>query len=51
MITYIDVFDEIICLIENGFPDGAMQRWRTLLKYSMIIIFILEYDVGADYEC
>jgi hypothetical protein len=42
MIKYIEVFDEIICLIENGFPDGAMQRWRTLLEYSIIIIFILE---------
>jgi hypothetical protein len=42
MIKYIDVIDEIICLIENGFPDGAMQRWRTLLEFSIIIIFILE---------
>lgn len=42
MIKYIDVFDEIMCLIENGFPDGAMQRWRTFLEYSIIIIFILE---------
>ncbi|MEH7491444.1 DUF5677 domain-containing protein [Neobacillus niacini] len=42
LIKYIDVFDEIICLIENGFPDGAMQRWRTFLEYSIIIIFILE---------
>jgi hypothetical protein len=42
MIKYLEVFDEIICLIENGFPDGAMQRWRTLLEYSIIIIFILE---------
>lgn len=42
MIKYIEVFDEIICLIENGFPDGAMQRWRTMLEYSIIIIFILE---------
>ncbi|WP_160725321.1 DUF5677 domain-containing protein [Bacillus sp. USDA818B3_A] len=41
MIKYIDVFDEIVCLLENGFPDGAMQRWRTLLEYSIIIIFII----------
>lgn len=42
IIKYIDVFDEIICLIENGFPDGAMQRWRIFLEYSIIIIFIIE---------
>ncbi|CEG28734.1 DUF5677 domain-containing protein [Bacillus sp. B-jedd] len=42
MIKYFDVFDEIICLIENGFPDGAMQRWRTLLEYTVIALFILE---------
>jgi hypothetical protein len=42
MIKYIEVFDEIVCLIENGFPDGAMQRWRTFLEYSIIILFILE---------
>lgn len=51
-IKYIDIFDEIICLIENGFPDGAMQRWRTLLEYSIIIIFILEQgeDVAEAYS-
>lgn len=53
MIKYIDVLDEIICLIENGFPDGAMQRWRTLLEYSIIIIFIIEQGeeiAGAYYN-
>lgn len=53
MIKYIDVLDEIICLIENGFPDGAMQCWRTLLEYSIIIIFILEQGeeiAGAYYN-
>lgn len=42
LIKYINVFDEIICLIENGFPDGAMQRWRSLYEYSIIVLFILE---------
>ncbi|MEW9052071.1 MAG: DUF5677 domain-containing protein [Neobacillus sp.] len=52
MIKYIDVFDEIILLIENGFPDGAMQRWRTFLEYSIIILFILEQgeEVAAAYN-
>ena len=42
MIKYRDVFDEIICLVENGFTDGAMQRWRTFYEYSVIIMFILQ---------
>ncbi|MBN1550262.1 hypothetical protein JW979_02285 [bacterium] len=42
MIKYRDVFDEIICLLENGFTDGAMQRWRTFFEYSVIIMFILQ---------
>lgn len=42
MIKYRDILDEIICLVENGFTDGAMQRWRTFFEYSVIIIFILE---------
>ena len=42
MIKYRDVFDEIICLVENGFTDGAMQRWRTFFEYSIIIMFILQ---------
>lgn len=42
MIKYRDVFDEIICLVENGFTDGAMQRWRTFFEYSVIIMFILQ---------
>lgn len=42
MIKYRDVFDEIICLVENGFTDGAMQRWRTFSEYSVIIMFILQ---------
>jgi hypothetical protein len=51
LIKYLEVFDEIICLLENGFPDGAMQRWRTFLEYSIIIIFILEQgeEVAEEY--
>jgi hypothetical protein len=52
LIKYLEVFDEIICLIENGLPDGAMQRWRTFLEYSIIIIFILEQgeEVAEAYD-
>ena len=47
MIKYRDVFDEIICLTENGYTDGAMQRWRTLYEYSVIILFILQQGEGV----
>lgn len=50
MIKYRDILDEIICLVQNGFTDGAMQRWRTFLEYSVIIIFILEQGEEAADE-
>ncbi|MFZ5638561.1 MAG: DUF5677 domain-containing protein [Pseudomonadota bacterium] len=34
------VADEIICLIENGFADGAMARWRTLHEISVVASLI-----------
>jgi Family of unknown function (DUF5677) len=30
------VTDEIICLLENGFADGAMARWRTLHEIGVV---------------
>lgn len=36
---------EIITLLENGFADGAMARWRTLYEVSIVFIFITE---GGD---
>lgn len=38
------VADEIICLIENGFAEGAMARWRTLHELSVIAILISDGD-------
>lgn len=38
------VSDEIICLMENGFADGAMARWRTLHEISIVAILISEGD-------
>jgi len=38
------VMDEIICLLENGFADGAMARWRTLYELSVVAILIAEGD-------
>jgi hypothetical protein len=30
------VTDEIFCLLENGFADGAMARWRTLHEIAVV---------------
>lgn len=38
------VADEIICLIENGFADGAMARWRTLHELSVVATLISNGD-------
>ena len=37
------VADEILCLLENGFADGAMGRWRTLHEISVVAAVILQY--------
>lgn len=34
------IADEIICLMENGFADAAMARWRTLHEISVVAILI-----------
>jgi len=34
------VTDEIICLLENGFADGAMARWRTLHEIAVVAAVI-----------
>lgn len=33
-------FDEIVCLLANGFADGAMARWRTLHEIAVVAMFI-----------
>ena len=38
------VSDEIICLLENGFADGAMARWRTLHEISVAASLIADGD-------
>ena len=38
------VSDEIICLMENGFADGAMARWRTLHELSVVAAMITNGD-------
>src|SRR5579863_8404617 len=37
------VTDEIICLMENGFADGAMARWRTLHEIAVVAAVISQH--------
>jgi hypothetical protein len=37
---------EILTLIENGLPDGAYARWRTLYELSVVAYFI--HQAGDD---
>jgi Family of unknown function (DUF5677) len=37
------VTDEIICLLENGFADGAMARWRTLHEITVVAAVIAQH--------
>lgn len=34
------IYAEILCLIKNGYADGAYARWRTLYEIMIIISFI-----------
>jgi len=34
------VADEIICLLESGFADGAMARWRTLHEIAAVAFLL-----------
>lgn len=38
------VANEIICLMENGFADGALARWRTLYELSVVATIIADGD-------
>lgn len=45
------VTDEIICLLENGFADGAMARWRTLHEIGVVAAVISRHgeDIAKRY--
>jgi len=42
---------EIICLLENGFADGAMARWRTLHEIGVVAAVIAKHgkDIAERY--
>ena len=35
---------EIVCLLQGGFPDGALGRWRTLHEVAVIASFLGAQD-------
>jgi hypothetical protein len=34
------IAEEVICLLQSGFADGAMARWRTLHEIAVIALFV-----------
>jgi hypothetical protein len=43
LVRACQVTDEIVCLLENGFADGAMARWRTLHEIAVVAAVISEH--------
>jgi len=43
LVRACQVTDEIICLLENGFADGAMARWRTLHEIGVVAAVISQH--------
>lgn len=37
------IAEEVVCLLESGFADGAMARWRTLHEISAVAALIGEH--------
>lgn len=45
----LQMYSEIMCLVQNGFADGAYARWRSLYELSIIASFIGKYgDLVAE---
>lgn len=38
------IANEILCLLVNGFPDGAQARWRALHEISVTALFLAKSD-------
>jgi len=47
----LTVYEEIVCLLENGYPEGALAHWRTLFELWMVAEFINHFkdDVATAY--
>ena len=46
------ITSEIMCLLEGGFADGALARWRSLHEASVTAMFIAKHghNVARDYR-
>jgi|GEM_PF-5286297 len=40
--TALRMFNEVICLCENGFPEAAYARSRTIFEYNTLAVFLIE---------
>ena len=40
--TALRMFNEVICLCENGFPEAAYARSRTIFEYNALAVFLIE---------
>lgn len=51
LVRACQVADEVLCLLENGFADGAMARWRTLHEIAVVAAVISQYgdDITERY--
>ncbi len=51
LIRACQVTNEIICLLENGFADGAMARWRSLHEIGVVasVISLHGEDIAERY--
>lgn len=51
LVRSCQVTDEMICLLENGFADGAMARWRTLHEIGVVAAVISKFgdDIAERY--
>lgn len=52
LVRSCQVTDEIICLLENGFADGAMARWRTLHEIGIVAAVVSKHgeDIAERYH-
>jgi hypothetical protein len=52
LVRSCQVTGEIVCLLENGFADGAMARWRTLHEIGVVAAVISKHgeDIAERYH-
>jgi hypothetical protein len=44
------VVGEIICLLDGGYPDGALSRWRTLHELAVVSLFLCQEATLISYR-